>query len=507
MAPAVRIENLSKLYRIGARQQAHYRTLRESLVDAAAAPWRRWRELRNQSRVHSHELNGHAGDCPEFVQSAEQGTDRRLVGTVPFAAATNGRVANNGHAGDCPDFAMAAVQDEKPVQNGTVPLPPAASRLPPAPLTTPPDTIWALNDVSFDVQHGEVVGIIGRNGAGKSTLLKILSRITEPTSGRVTLNGRVASLLEVGTGFHPELTGRENIYLNGAILGMHRHEIRRKFDAIVDFSGIDQFLDTPVKRYSSGMYVRLAFAVAAHLDPEILIVDEVLAVGDAEFQKKCIGKMQDVAKGGRTVLFVSHNLSVLENFCTGGVLLAAGLLHHHGEIHESIRHYLHGMKNVSEGDIRTRRDRRGKGEIRFESISVAMGPKAVPNFLMTGKPAEFRFRINQIAAEVGISFTICDQRGSPVCNLDTWRRAPDDVESTEAEDEYMCFVPELPLRSGRYFINAQVGIHRELQDSIDAAVTFDVENGAFRGRSMPYPSCPGIVCLDHKWSIPSTPTT
>lgn len=183
---------------------------------------------------------------------------------------------------------------------------------------------WALKDVNFEIKRGEVVGIIGRNGAGKSTLLKILSRITEPTEGRVTIKGRVASLLEVGTGFHPELTGRENIFLNGAILGMTRAEIRRKFDEIVDFADIEKFLDTPVKRYSSGMYVRLAFAVAAHLEPEILIVDEVLAVGDAEFQKKCLGKMRDVAGHGRTVLFVSHNMSAIQRLCNRGILLASG---------------------------------------------------------------------------------------------------------------------------------------------------------------------------------------
>src|SRR6202045_1833456 len=186
------------------------------------------------------------------------------------------------------------------------------------------EEFWALRDVSFEVQQGEILGIIGRNGAGKSTLLKILSRITEPTAGRVTLRGRVASLLEVGTGFHPELTGRENIYLNGAILGMTQAEIRKKFDEIVAFAEVEKFLDTPVKHYSSGMYVRLAFAVAAHLEPEILIIDEVLAVGDAEFQKKCLGKMDEVSRGGRTVLFVSHNMAAIENLCSRGVVLHQG---------------------------------------------------------------------------------------------------------------------------------------------------------------------------------------
>ena len=202
------------------------------------------------------------------------------------------------------------------------------------------ETIWALKDVSFEVAAGEVVGIIGRNGAGKSTLLKVLSRITEPTSGRIELYGRVASLLEVGTGFHPELTGRENIYLNGAILGMHRVEIARKFDEIVDFSEVDQFIDTPVKHYSSGMYVRLAFAVAAHLEPEILIVDEVLSVGDAQFQKKCLGKMSAIAKQGRTVLFVSHNMSAVSRLCERAILLGDGGVKVQGPVNDVVGSYL-----------------------------------------------------------------------------------------------------------------------------------------------------------------------
>ena len=202
------------------------------------------------------------------------------------------------------------------------------------------NTIWALKDVSFEVNQGEVVGIIGRNGAGKTTLLKILSRVTEPTEGTIKLRGRVASLLEVGTGFHPELTGRENIYLNGVILGMRKQEIKKKFDEIVAFSEIEKFLDTPVKRYSSGMYVRLAFAVAAHLEPEILVVDEVLAVGDAEFQKKCLGKMGAVARGGRTVLFVSHNMTAVSNLCSRLILLNKGVIDFIGGVAEGIDRYL-----------------------------------------------------------------------------------------------------------------------------------------------------------------------
>ena len=213
------------------------------------------------------------------------------------------------------------------------------------------EEFWALKDVSFEVKQGDRVGIIGRNGAGKSTLLKILSRITEPTSGKISIKGRVASLLEVGTGFHPELTGRENIYLNGAILGMDRYEIKKKFDEIVDFAEVEKFLDTPVKRYSSGMYVRLAFAVAAHLEPEILIVDEVLAVGDAQFQKKCLGKMEDVGREGRTVLFVSHNMSSVELLCSRAMLLNQGKLEKDSKISDCIDYYLNSRQAKRTGEI------------------------------------------------------------------------------------------------------------------------------------------------------------
>jgi lipopolysaccharide transport system ATP-binding protein len=209
------------------------------------------------------------------------------------------------------------------------------------------EEFWALKDVSFEIRHGDRVGIIGRNGAGKSTLLKILSRITEPTKGRITIEGRVASLLEVGTGFHSELSGRENIYLNGAILGMSREEIKRKFDEIVAFAEVEKFLDTPVKRYSSGMYVRLAFAVAAHLEPEILIVDEVLAVGDAQFQKKCLGKMEDVGKEGRTVLFVSHQMNYIAALCNKAILLSNGSLNSYGNATDTINNYLNIPINMS----------------------------------------------------------------------------------------------------------------------------------------------------------------
>ncbi len=239
------------------------------------------------------------------------------------------------------------------------------------------DIVWSLQDINFEIEQGDAVGIIGRNGAGKSTLLKLLSRVTAPTTGNIKVKGRIASLLEVGTGFHPELTGRENIYLNGAILGMRKKEITRKFDEIVAFSGVERYIDTPVKRYSSGMYVRLAFAVAAHLESEILIVDEVLAVGDAEFQKKCLGKMGEVSKGeGRTVLFVSHNMGAIKELCSNSILLENGLISEIGSTRKIIDSYLTqnnlGLKNLEYLKL-DKKVRRGNGEIQFSKITINNG--------------------------------------------------------------------------------------------------------------------------------------
>jgi lipopolysaccharide transport system ATP-binding protein len=284
----------------------------------------------------------------------------------------------------------------------------------------PSREFWALNGVSFEVQRGEVVGIIGRNGAGKSTLLKILSRITEQTQGRVAITGRVASLLEVGTGFHPELTGRENIFLNGAILGMSRAEIKQKFDEIVAFAEVEKFLDTPVKRYSSGMYVRLAFAVAAHLEPEILIVDEVLAVGDAQFQKKCLGKMQDVARGGRTVLFVSHNMGTVTSLCSRALWMAAGRVHRTGAVREVVNDYLSkGMASnyqvVSLKEL-SRPSYVHDNRLRLESIEWLT---AVP--LQHGEPAEalIQFSTNSSIEGVSVGIGFSTIEGTRLLSYDT----------------------------------------------------------------------------------------
>jgi len=264
----------------------------------------------------------------------------------------------------------------------------------------PPQEFWALRNVTFDVRRGEVVGIIGRNGAGKSTLLKILSRITEPTEGRIGLKGRVASLLEVGTGFHPELSGRENVFLNGAVLGMKHAEVRRKFDEIVAFAGVEQFLDTPVKRYSSGMYVRLAFAVAAHLEPEILIVDEVLAVGDSEFQKKCLDKMREVTDGGRTVLFVSHNLSAVASLCNRAVYLKSGEIVMTGESGAVIAKYQNDVVRAADEPAPDPARRSGSGTHRINEIKCA-GSGFAPR-----KPMEFTASIRQHAPDGPFHFSM-----------------------------------------------------------------------------------------------------
>ncbi|HSY18374.1 MAG TPA: ABC transporter ATP-binding protein [Candidatus Acidoferrales bacterium] len=287
------------------------------------------------------------------------------------------------------------------------------------PSQPPVEEFWALRDVSFEIQHGEVVGIIGRNGAGKSTLLKLLSRITEPTTGRIRLRGRVASLLEVGTGFHPELTGRENIFLNGAILGMGKEEITRKFDEIVAFAEVEKFLDTPVKRYSSGMYVRLAFAVAAHLEPEILIVDEVLAVGDASFQKKCLGKMQDVSKGGRTVLFVSHNMGAVTTLCQTGIWMEKGRLIKTGPARKIVDEYLTANSETAQKVMDLSDAKRANDEGRRLRVEKVEWLSGLP--LQHGEKFSVRIHVRALdeVAEVSIGIGFGYLEGGRLLSYDT----------------------------------------------------------------------------------------
>jgi lipopolysaccharide transport system ATP-binding protein len=342
--------------------------------------------------------------------------------------------------------------------------------------TVTQEDFWALRDLNFSIEPGEVVGVIGRNGAGKSTLLKILSRITEPTTGRVTLNGRVASLLEVGTGFHPELSGRENIYLNGAILGMSRAEIRRKFDEIVAFAEVDRFLDTPVKRYSSGMYVRLAFAVAAHMEPEILIVDEVLAVGDAQFQKKCLGKMRSVAEeGGRTVLFVSHNMSVMLSLCRRALLLEAGKLGLDDHAGPVVERYL-----AAHNDAAFTRPMRADARAAFVAGQVAIGGTPAAPWVEVAATVEARTGL-RAAFEV----RLLDAQGQPVAFGSLGSFEPAHQISLETGRQLVrCRFSAAAFANGSYRITLRLcQPFVEVIDTADNLLSFDLEASPGTGAS------------------------
>jgi lipopolysaccharide transport system ATP-binding protein len=366
------------------------------------------------------------------------------------------------------------------------------------------DTIWALKDVSFEVKRGEVVGIIGRNGAGKTTLLKVLSRITEPTEGWAEIRGRVGSLLEVGTGFHPELTGRENIFLNGAILGMVKAEINHKFDEIVAFAEIEKFIDTPVKRYSSGMYVRLAFAVAAHLEPEILVVDEVLAVGDVAFQKKCLGKMGDVSKEGRTVLFVSHNMGAVQRLCERAIVLDQGYIVREGPANACVRAYLESNINQGQGlaDLSklVNTKRRGSGLARFHEVELLTEDGV--------RSAEFRFsqpfRVRLAIASrkdlsnvsIGFSFIAvdgaeiqgtCAHDGNISCNL---QRGICVLE---------CHANPMILTPGRYYLRGAIFRQNELYDHIDEMLSFKILEASYDLSATPSNHYVGYVYLPYQW--------
>ncbi len=378
----------------------------------------------------------------------------------------------------------------------------------------PEDIIWALKDVSFEVQRGEVVGIIGRNGAGKTTLLKVLSHITEPTSGRVEIRGRVSSLLEVGTGFHSELTGRENIYLNGTILGMKKAEVDRKFDEIVDFSGVEKFIDTPVKRYSSGMRVRLAFSVAAHLEPEILLVDEVLSVGDAAFQKKCLGKMDDVAKEGRTVLFVSHNMAAINNLCGRGIVLDYGRTIFQGEASDAVRLYLEHLGQIGAGD---------------EYNGLVTFP------LDETKPIQLR----QVSMEdaAGQVKTVFEYHESPFVNIAFTLRVPNPnyYAALFAQDVYgnwifftadddlgkaaiaglssgeYCYRVQLPsrlLKPGRYYLTVVLTYRHAMgkpHDRRDSVLAFEITDYTTRRGANNGYRRPAVVAPEIPWELMSTP--
>ena len=365
------------------------------------------------------------------------------------------------------------------------------------------DILWALKDVSFEVKEGEVVGFVGRNGAGKSTLLKILSRITDPTEGRVMIRGRVSSLLEVGTGFHPELTGRENIYMNGTILGMKKRELDRKFDEIVDFSGVERFLDTPVKRYSSGMKVRLAFSVAAHLEPELLIVDEVLAVGDAEFQRKCLGKMEDVAGGGRTVLFVSHNMGAVQNLCPRAIALRNGRMVDEGPSAEVIRRYIGAlMMQANNAFDPDNPDRKNSGVFRFTSARLTDTKGHPTESVMAGATVALRlgYESHEDLDDLAVFFTVFNDAGVAVTHINTNLKGFS-IRSSGKRGTITCTVPNSPFAIGDYRVAIAASSQGKQLDLIPGALKFSVMDSVYFGTSRVPMRQYCTVYVDHEWGL------
>jgi len=356
--------------------------------------------------------------------------------------------------------------------------------------------IWALKDISFEVNRGEVLGIIGKNGAGKSTLLKILSKVTSPTTGIIRSGGRIASLLEVGTGFHPELTGRENIYLNGAILGMTKTEISSKLEEIIEFSGCQRYIDTPVKRYSSGMKVRLAFAVAAHLEPDILVVDEVLAVGDVEFQKKAIGKMQDISKGnGRTVLFVSHNMAAVQSLCNRVIVLNNGSVIFNGNVKQGIDQYLSSSIQNIDIDLIKRTDRVGTGHALITGFSLLT---ANPT---TGQDLKLRFQYqNNSDDEISeFGFSIWKIDGTKLISISSSFKE-DIIFENNNETSIECSIYELPLVKGSYLLNAFISTKAGISDYIESLSKIVVEDSDYYGTGRTVNPEWGSIVVNHSWS-------
>jgi lipopolysaccharide transport system ATP-binding protein len=369
--------------------------------------------------------------------------------------------------------------------------------------TEPANSFWALKDISMEVKRGEVVGIIGRNGAGKSTLLKILSRITEPSSGFAEIRGRVASMLEVGTGFHAELSGRENIFLNGAILGMKRAEIVRKLDEIVEFAEVDQFIDTPVKHYSSGMYVRLAFAVAAHLEPEILLVDEVLAVGDTGFQRKCLGKMGEVARGGRTILFVSHNMAAVESLCTRAVMIEQSRIAQSGRTTDVIAAYLSSFPMASRVPLAERSDRKGDGTLVCTDLEFLSRNGTPAEFIQSGQDVQFSVGYRSAAGslrnvEMSIEFYAQSGQCMLILNSDmvgaSFNLVPD-------AGRFTCRVKRFPLSPGEYHITVFSRVNGCIADWVQQATVLTVEAGDFFGSGRLPPRTHGGFLVLQEWNV------
>lgn len=372
-----------------------------------------------------------------------------------------------------------------------------------------PSVFWALRDINFQVREGEVLGIIGHNGAGKSTLLKLLSQITEPTGGRVKIKGRVSALLEVGTGFHPELTGRDNVYMNGTILGMRKKEIDLKFEEIVEFSGVKKHIDTPLKFYSSGMKVRLAFAVAAHLEPEILVIDEVLAVGDAEFQKKCLGKMEDVANEGRTVLFVSHDMPAVSALCTRGIMLKGGNLVYSGEVKDVVNRYLDQQTEAANAGLAQMQERKGNGKVRFTDAQFVIDKNNLQgNTLYAGSPGYIRMKLQSNAEQqledVTLVLVVQDVQQQILGTIHS-RFSGDMFQLKPGENEILCHLPKVNLIPGKYWITVRAmaggesGLSAELLDHVDQGANFFVEGGDYYGSGKIPNSKHGVFMMDFSW--------
>ncbi len=364
--------------------------------------------------------------------------------------------------------------------------------------------VWAIKDINFEVKKGEVLGIIGKNGAGKSTLLKLLSKVTAPTEGFIKANGRIASLLEVGTGFHPEMTGRENIYMNGTIMGMTKPEITSKLEEIVEFAGIERYIDTPAKRYSSGMTVRLGFAIAAHLEPEILIVDEVLAVGDAEFQKKAIGKMKEVSEGqGRTVLFVSHNMASIQNLCSKVVVMENGTTVFSGDVNSGIQYYMESNSSKVRSNVKERTDRKGKGPLRFSEINIIdkQGNKLSDIFSGSDICINLKISLSDIISNPKFRISIIDQNGITrfICN--NYFSKKEKISFSNLNNHIIsCKINKFPLPAGNYYINISCNADNGLNDELEHASQIIVAGGDYYNTGIE----PGIkdgVLIDHEFEI------
>lgn len=460
--PIIQVKNLSKRYRIGAKEKGH-KTFREAIIDGITTPIRNVKRLKKLTKFD---------DSP----SKEQRAKSKVSNTTVSAS------CSKPHASDAVPHAVSALRSSQS-----------------------DDVIWALRDVSFEVEPGEVVGIIGRNGAGKTTLLKILSRITEPTSGDAKIYGKVSSLLEVGTGFHPELTGRENIYLNGTILGMRKQEIKRKFDDIVAFAEIHKFIDTPVKRYSSGMYVRLAFSVAAHLEPEILLIDEILAVGDVAFQKKCLGKMDSFAQQGKTVLFVSHNMAAVQQLCTRALLFKGGEVEMNGNVRKTVARYLaHDTEDRSSEDALLHRPRKhGLGEqARITGCKVYDSSGEENYDLKFGEPFTVEIECVGLSDVNNASFVIGLESifGGRIATSMSEEAGQQVSVKKKGRASGRLTVKNLMLKPGRYFLTISVKGIKGGIDQVEHARSFVITPSLFDEDKVPNSKW-GLLYVEPLWHV------